>query len=113
MINRYEFGLIIIEGKSYNHDVAVFWDGNVSLWQRAESHIIDVDDIQVAINKNPEIIVIGTGEAGIAKVTDGATKEIISKGINLVIEKTKAATEVFNINVAQGKKAAGLFHLTC
>ena len=113
MINRYEFGLIVIEGKSYNHDVAAFWDGNVSRWQRAESHVINAEDVQVAINKNPEIIVIGTGEEGIAKVTEEATKEIISKGINLVIEKTKAASEVFNVNAAQGKKAAGLFHLTC
>jgi hypothetical protein len=113
MINHYEFGLITIGGKSYRTDVVVFWDGAVEKWRRKESHVIDSGDVRNAIDKNPESIVIGTGEGGCAKVTDEAKKEIIMKGINLVIEETAKAASVFNEKSAEGVRVAGLFHLTC
>ena len=113
MINQYEFGLITVGGKSYKHDVVVFWDGVVQTWLREESHIIGIGDVQLALAKNPETIVIGTGEGGAATVSDEAKKEIVAKGIILAIEDTKKASAIFNENAARGKKIAGLFHLTC
>ena len=113
MINKYEFGLIAVNGKEYRHDVVVFWNGLVENWERFESHNISSDDILFALSKNPEIIIIGTGGEGVVKVSDEAKKAIIEKGLNLAIEKTEEATMIFNNHMAHGKKVAGLFHLTC
>ena len=120
MIEEYNFGSITINGKTYNHDVEVRWNGEVLPWQREESHIIDTDDIKRAIEQNPESIVIGTGESGMVKITDRAREEILSKGIGLIIDKTEEAIKTFNIQKEESKeeegeqeKVIGLFHLTC
>ncbi|PIW92046.1 MAG: hypothetical protein COY73_02630 [Candidatus Nealsonbacteria bacterium CG_4_10_14_0_8_um_filter_37_14] len=76
MIEEYHFGSIAINGKIYHHDVEVRWTGEVLPWWRRESHIIDVEDVRRAVEQNPETIIIGTGEMGIAKVTEEAKKFI-------------------------------------
>jgi len=120
MIEEYHFGSITIDGKTYNHDVEVRWTGEVLKWWRRESHVIDVEDIKRAIDQNPETIVIGTGESGIAEVTEEAKKEISSKGIELIIDITEEAVKTFNIIKEESEKEEGkyrkviaLFHLTC
>lgn len=120
MIEEYQFGSITINGKTYNHDVEVRWTGEILKWWRKESHIIDVEDVKRATEQCPDTIVIGTGEAGVAQVTDIAQKFIQEKGIKLIIDKTEEAVKTFNIilrdsEIEEGvqNKVIGLFHLTC
>ncbi len=120
MIEEYQFGSITIDGKTYDHDVEVRWTSEILKWWREESHVIDVEDVKRAVEQNPETIVIGTGESGIARVTEEAKKFIQEKGIKLVIDKTEEATKTFNVIneesvLEEGKqnKVIGLFHLTC
>jgi len=134
MIEEYRFGSIVIDGQTYNYDVEVRWTpkeshskrdptgqaGEVLKWWRKESHIIDIEDVRRAIEQDPELIIIGTGEAGVAKVTEAAKEAIKSKGIELIIDLTEEATKTFNIineeseeEEGEQKKAIGLFHLTC
>lgn len=120
MIEEYHFGSITIDGKNYNYDIEVRWTGEVLDWRRKESHIIDVEDIKRAIEQNPEIIVISTGESGVARVTEEAKKEIASKGIELIVDVTGEAVKTFNVINEESreeegiqKKVIGLFHLTC
>ena len=136
MIEDYKFGSIIIDGKTYDYDVEVRWTpkdpapkvgagptgqaGKVLKWWRKESHVIDVEDVKRAIEQNPDTIIIGTGESGMARVTEGTKEAIKSKGIELIIDLTEQATKTFNIineesEEEEGKqrKAIGLFHLTC
>jgi len=120
MIEKYEFRSITIDGKTYEYEVEVRWTGQVLPWGRREHHLIDVEDVKRAVEQNPDTIVIGTGESGMAKVTKAAEKFIQEKGIKLIIDKTEEATKTFNIiNEAskeeEGKqnKVIGLFHLTC
>lgn len=120
MIEEYRFGFIKIGGKEYNFDVEVRWTGEVLKWWRGESHIIDVKDLERAVNQKPNIIIIGTGEAGVAKVTQKAQEFIESKGIQLIIDKTEEAVKTFNVILEKSKeegeeekKIIGLFHLTC
>ena len=120
MVEEYKFGSITIDGKTYEYDVEVRWTGEVLKWWREESHIIDVADVKRAIGESPDTIIIGTGEAGMAKVTEEAKKEILSKGIGLIIDKTEEAIKTFNIQKEESteeegvqKKVIGLFHLTC
>lgn len=120
MIENYHFGSITIDGKTYNHDVEVRWTGEVFSWWRKESHTIDFEDLKRAIAKNPETIIIGTGQSGVAKVTEKTKEEIKSKGIELIIDTTEQAIKTFNIikkeseeEEGRQKRVIGLFHLTC
>ena len=120
MIQEYRFGVITINGKTYNYDVEVRWTGEVLKWWRKESHVIDIGDVERAIEQNPDTIIIGTGEMGVAKVTENAQKFIIGKGIELIIDKTEETVKTFNIIKEESKKeegeqnkVIGLFHLTC
>lgn len=115
MIEEYHFGSITINGKTYSYDVEVKENGEVLRWWRKESHIIDTGDVERAVEESPGIIVIGTGEAGIAKVTEEAQNFIQAKRIKLIIDKTGEAVKTFNIILAKEKqkKVIGLFHLTC
>ena len=87
MIEEYHFGSITIDGKTYSHDVEVRWKGaargepspsglEVLSWWRKESHLIDVEDVMRAVEQGPEMIIIGTGETGLAEVTENAHKFI-------------------------------------
>ncbi len=113
MISNYHFGSITINKKTYSHDVEVRWNDEVLSWQRKESHFVDLEDIQRALEQNPEIVIIGTGEVGVAEVSERAKKEILSKGRELIIEKTGQAVEIYNNLNKEDKKVVALFHLTC
>lgn len=120
MIEEYKFGSIVIDGKTYEYDVEVRWTGEVLKWWRGESHIVDIEDVERAIDQNPDLIIIGTGESGLAKVTEKTKEEILSKGIGLIVDKTEEAVKTFNIQKRESeeeegrqKKVIGLFHLTC
>ena len=120
MIEEYSFGSITIKGKNYDFDVEVLWTGEVLKWWRKESHLIDVGDVEKAVKLNPNTIVIGTGESGVAQITGEAKKSIVEKGIKLVIDKTEEAVKTFNVicddseeEEGEQNKVVGLFHLTC
>lgn len=112
MIDAYHFGSITINGKTYNHDVEVRWTDEILSWWRKESHIIDVEDVKRPVAANPQTIIIGTGESGVAQVTEEAQNFIKEKGIELLIDKTEEAIKTFNV-IKEQKKIIGLFHLTC
>lgn len=120
MIEEYRFGLINIDGKSYNCDVEVGWNGEVLQWWRKEGHLVDIEDIKRAISKNPDVIVIGTGYSGMVEVTEKVQEFVRSKGIELILDVTAEAVKTFNIicqeseeEEGEEKRAIGLFHLTC
>jgi hypothetical protein len=120
MIEEYKFGQITIDGKNYDNDVQTDWNGEVSEWRRKNSHLILAEDVGRAVDKNPETIVIGTGEDGVATVSEEAKIFIQEKGIELLIDKTEEAVKTFNIKKEDSleeegrqERVVGLFHLTC
>ena len=120
IIKEYKFGSITINGKDYAYDVEVCWTGEVLDWWRNESHIIDLPDIQRALEQKPDLIIIGTGAYGLAKITEKAKQAIKEQRIELIIDKTEEAVRTFNIikqnskeEEGKQKKVIGLFHLTC
>ncbi len=120
MIEEYRFGKIIINGEEYDYDVELDWEGKILKWTRGSSHIIDKEDIKRALEKEPEIIVIGTGESGVAQVTEGAKQACKEAGVKLLIDITEEAVKTFNVIYEESleedgeqAKVIGLFHLTC
>jgi len=120
MIEEYRFGSLTIDGKTYNHDVEARWAGEVLKWWRKESHLIDIEDVKRAVEQNPDTIIIGIGESGVARVSKEAKNFIKGKGIELIIDLTEQAVKTFNIMNEDSKeekgeqsRVIGLFHLTC
>lgn len=115
MIEEYRFGSIIIDGKTYDHDVEVRWNGKVLKWWRKKGHVFALDDLKRALKEKPDIIILGTGAYGTAKVTNEVKKVLQDKGIKLIVDKTEEAVRTFNIIMERSKekKIIGLFHLTC
>lgn len=112
MIESYEFGQIIIDGTTYDHDLILF-DGKTIDWWRKEGHVVDVEDLK-DLPADFDVLVIGSGASGMCKVPD-ETIDYIKKdiGVELVIEMTGEAIKTYNRLVEEGKKVVGAFHLTC
>ena len=113
MIEAYQFGEIKINGETYHYDVCLDWKGEILRWQRKESHWIDLEDVKLALEKNPEILIIGTGAYGVAKVSEKVKEKANELNLELLISPTKEAIEAFEKNLSESKKVIGLFHLTC
>ena len=120
MIDEYHFGSIAIDGKEYSYDIEVRWGGEVLKWWRQESHSVAIEDIERAVEENPEVIVIGTGAEGQMQVPADIQEAIKMRGIELIIDPTEQAAKTFNIideesleEDGRQKRVIGLFHLTC
>jgi hypothetical protein len=109
LIQKYEFGRIVIDGKKYTNDVLVH-DGDVEGWWRKESHYVDIDNIREAVARGADLIVFGTGYSGYMAVPKHTQDYLAEKSIRFIIEDTKQAIKEFN--ESDSNKMA-LLHLTC
>lgn len=112
MVNSYSFGVIEIDGQKYESDVIIYPDKIAGEWWRSEGHNLVLEDIKSILDYNPDVLVVGTGCYGAMQVLPEVRKEIKSKGVELIAEKTGEAIEIFN-ELETKKKVVGAFHLTC
>ena len=110
-IDGTKFGEITINGKPYDSDVTVYWNGKVDY--RKKEHTIEASEFVSVLMSSPEIVVIGTGDEGIIRVTPEVNQIAEDKKVNIYAEKTSKAIEVFNAFSHQKKKVVGIFHVTC
>ncbi|MEM2934286.1 MAG: MTH938/NDUFAF3 family protein [Methanocellales archaeon] len=112
MIDSYEFGRIVVNGKQYDSDLIIFPDFIKENWWRKSGHSVDIEDLEEAIAANPEVIIIGTGYYGRVKISREAKNYLKSRGIQLIAENTSKATVTYN-RLLGVKKAVAALHLTC
>ena len=112
MIDSYDFGEIVIDGKRYTSDVIIYPDRINSSWWRKQGHELGVNDLEDALDKKPDVIVVGTGSPGLMKVLPETEKLITSKGIKLIVQPTKEACKTYN-QLSSSQKVIALLHLTC
>ena len=110
MIDAYEFGRIVIDGKEYTHDVRIFPSG-VKDWWREASHNVTRGDIQEVADAKPEKIVIGNGHDCTMKMPADTLSWLEEQGIKVVVMQTKEATEEYNNS--DKEKTIACLHLTC
>jgi len=116
-INKTSFGSITVDGESYDHDIIITLDGKVKKRKKklsksvyGTSHKISLDEIRYTYLDMTEGIVIGSGQHGIAELSNEANQFLISNNCQVVLRPTPEAIQEWN--KAEGKWI-GLFHITC
>lgn len=113
MIEKYEFGRIVIDGKAYTDDVRII-DGKVlPKWWRKEGHFLDTGDLEEVFAYSVKILIVGTGHSGLMKVGESVRKYCKEHDIELIEMITAEAVSKYNEISKKGKGVAGAFHLTC
>ena len=112
MIDSYDFGRIVINGKRYNSDLIVFPDKVREGWWRKEGHRLHVEDLKDVLEAKPEMLVVGTGHSGLMTVPPETRKHVESEGIELIAQKTTEACKTFN-RLVKSRKVVAALHLTC
>ncbi len=114
-ISHYSFGKIIIDNKTYTSDVIIYSNRVDSSWWRKEGHYLQPVDLTDVVNAKPDILIIGTGNSGVMRVTGETLDFVKSKGIEVYVDITGKAVELFN--KLQGEKTNKIIiatlHLTC
>lgn len=111
-IDSYSFGRIVINGKTYTSDVIIYPGKINSAWWRQEGHLLQLADLEEALQAGPDVLVIGTGSYGAMRVPGETVDRISAKGIIVKVERTGTAVEVYNELRGTGTVIAAL-HLTC
>ena len=112
MIESYEFGKIVIAGKTYHTDVIVYPDRVDAKWWRKQGHSLDVEDIQEVFDANPDTIIVGTGQPGMMQVPRNTLEETKTRKITMKIMPTEQACKEYN-RIASEQRVIACLHLTC
>jgi len=112
MIESYDFGRIVINGKKFGSDVIIFADRIDGNWWRREGHALSVDDLKEIVEARPEVLIVGTGYSGLMKIPPETERYLKSLGIELIAAKTEKACKIYN-ELSKSRKAVAVLHLTC
>jgi hypothetical protein len=112
-IDSYQFGRIVIDGKTYSNDCIILGDTIHSSWWRKEGHSLAVEDLDTVIAARPAILIIGCGASGLMKVPDKTRKHLQENDIQFEALDTHKAVERFNQLSQAGENVAAALHLTC
>jgi len=108
------FGVITIDGKTYEHDVVVRLSGEVvkrkKNLSKKLSHVLSEDEAKFLFEKGCDQVVIGSGQMGNVHLSPEAEAYFERKGCEVLLKPTPEAIHVFNRSRA---KRIGLFHVTC
>ncbi len=111
-IDSYSFGRIVINGTTYTSDVIIYPGRVEASWWRKEGHLLQPEDLTEALRAKPEVLIIGTGYSGVMQVPRETADALAARGIEVKVERTSKAVEVYN--APQGKKIViAALHLTC
>ena len=112
MIDSYQFGLIVVNGKRYTSDVIIFPDRVKDNWWRKSGHQLCLEDIAEVITENPDVLVVGTGASGLMEVLPEAQAGVEARGIKLIVEITDKACKVYN-QFCHSQTVVAALHITC
>lgn len=114
MIEAYNFGKMVIQGRSYTNDLVIFPDGKIrSPWWRKTGHKVLLSDIKELVGSKPDTIIIGKGRPGLMKPDPELEKKLKEFGIVLKVFPTKQAAAEYNNCIDTNQKVGACFHLTC
>ena len=116
-IDKTSFVSITVDGVSYDHDIIITLDGEVKKRKKklskavyGTSHKISLDEIKYVYQDKSEGMVIGSGQHGIAKLSNEARVFLKKKNCHVILKPTPEAIQEWH--QLEGKWI-GLFHITC
>lgn len=109
-INSTEFGSVTINRKKYNHDVWIFPDGTVE--ERDKDHEFTAEEMEYLATEHPDTVLVGTGQNGVVKISEGAVRIAEQRGIELVAGTTPDIIHLYN-EISQERKVVAAIHVTC
>ena len=112
-----EFGSITVDGEVYDHDLVIRLSGKVkkrkkklSKREYGTSHTVSLAEAEHIYDDNAEQLIVGTGQYGNVKLSDGADGYF--KGKHCVVNLMPTPEAVKAWNEAKGR-TIGMFHVTC
>jgi len=116
-IDKTKFGSITVSGEKYDHDILIRSNGKVEKRKKklskevfGTSHIISLAEAEYIYEDGTENIIIGTGQSGMAKLSDEALEFFKKKKCQVDLLPTPEAIERWN---KAENSSIGLFHITC
>jgi hypothetical protein len=111
-IESYRFGQLVIDGQPYDRDVIILPDGVRGGWWRKEGHALQPADLEVVLEVQPDLLVVGQGANGRMRVTQETYQTLEAAGIELVVQPTAQACQSYN-RLCEQRVVAAALHLTC
>ena len=115
VVEKYQFGKIIVSSYSYKTDLIIFPDYVQDNWRRREGHLLQITDLETVIDYRPDVLIIGSGMYGLMKIDKNLIQLLKNSNISnikiVIVGKTKKACLYYNNEPLQKKVAA--LHLTC
>ncbi len=111
-VREYSFGRITVGGRTYTTDVIIYPDIVRPSWWRREGHTLHVEDIEEVFLYRPEVIVVGTGYAGMMRVPSATIEAVKAMGIEIHAQRTSEAVSLFN-ELSDVRKTVACLHVTC
>jgi hypothetical protein len=112
-IDSYQFGEIVIDGKTYTSDCIILGDSINYDWWRKQGHLLSPEDIEIILSAKPSVLVVGCGASGIMKIPQQTQQVLQNHNIHLEALNTYKAVERFNELAQAGENVAAALHLTC
>ncbi|MFQ6096347.1 MAG: Mth938-like domain-containing protein [Armatimonadota bacterium] len=112
VVDDYSFGRIVIDGKEFTDDLIILPDRIKSKWWRDEGHRLQAQDLDDVFEARPEVLIVGTGFAGVMSIDEGLRRRLRQEGIELLVRRTTQACEEYN-RLAATRRVAAALHLTC
>ncbi len=112
IIDSYQFGQVVVNGKRYTSDVIIFPDRVRDNWWRKAGHQLCLSDIAEVITETPEVLVVGTGASGLVRVPPEVKESVNAQGIKLIVEATDKACNIYN-QLCHSQRTVAALHITC
>ena len=111
------FGRIVIEGKTYDHDVVVYPSGKIekrrkwlSKGKHGTSHKLDPDELREYLKEEFDVLLVGTGAYGMLSLLP-ESRELVN-GREVIELPTGEAVEKFS-ELSGRERVLAVFHITC
>jgi len=87
-IDSTSFGIIVVDGKVYKHDIIVNYRGEIKEAKTKVRHLFSKDEFEESAKEDPEIIIIGNGQYSAYEEVKKIAKE---RKIELIVLPTPKA----------------------
>lgn len=111
-IDSYEFGRIVVDGRTFTQDIILLPDEIQDSWWRQEAHRLQLADIPAVLTAQPEVLIVGQGQPGRMQADPELSRYLQSQGIELLAVPTAQACQTYN-TLAGNRRVAAALHLTC